>query len=124
MIGATERQFVDRQQEAVSPRVQRAVVQLAEAHDYAQDVRAESWQYAVEVESLLAAGAMAADLKRLVQDGYAEHAREVTRPEDASRRFAPSRRLDFTRRTCFVLTEAGLRLTCVVPNRMPRRRAA
>jgi hypothetical protein len=124
MIGARQRQFIDRQDEPVSPRVQRAVVQLAEAHDYAEDVQTGLWEFAVEIESLVGMGIMVADLKWLVQHGYVEHAREVTRHTDASRRFVPPRELKFAKRTCFVLTEAGLRLTRVTSTWMPQRRAA
>ena len=124
MIGPRERQFVERQGERAAPGVQRAVVQLAEARDYAQDAQLERWQYAVEIESLLAVGATVGDLKRLVEDGFVEQAREVTRPDDASRRFARPRRPGFSKRTCFVLTEAGLQLTCVAPKQMSQRRAA
>ena len=90
MIGARQRQFVERKTEPVPPCVQRAVVQLAEAHDYARDVQAELWQYAVEIESLMVTGAGVEDLQWLVQGGYVEHAREVTRPKDAC---APLRRV-------------------------------
>ena len=64
MIGAKQRHFIERLEEAVPPSVQRAVVQLAEAHDYAQDAEAEPWQFAVEIESLLALGATVDDLER------------------------------------------------------------
>jgi hypothetical protein len=124
MIGARQRQFVGRQKEPVPPHVQRAVVQLAEAHDYARDVQAEPWQFAVEIESLVAVGAAWDDLHWLVQSGFAKHARETTRPGDSERRFATPRGLNFTKRTCFVLTAAGLRLTCVTPTWTTQRRAA
>ena len=124
MIGLRQRQFVGRQEEPVTPCVQRAVVQLAEAHDYARDTEAEPWQFAVEIESLMALGATVGDLNLLVHRGYAEHAREVTRLSDTSRRFTPPRGLGFAKRTCFVLTEAGLRLTAIGPRWMPQRRAA
>ncbi len=124
MIGARQRQFVERKTEPVPPCVLRAVVQLAEAHDYARDVQAELWQYAVEIESLMVTGAGVEDLQWLVQGGYVEHAREVTRPKDAARRFVASQGSSFAKRTCFVLTAAGLRLTCVMPAQMPQRRAA
>ena len=124
MLGARQRYFVERQEEQATPCLQRAVVQLAEAHDYAQDAQAEAWQFAVEIESLVALGATLDDLSQLVHGGHVEYACEVTRPGDALRRFAPPRGLGFARRTCFVLTEAGLRLTSVGPRWMPQRRAA
>lgn len=124
MIGARQRQFVEQQVKPVAPCVQRAVVQLAEAHDYAQDAQADPWQFAVEIANLVAVGVTVDDLHQLVQGGYVEHAGEVTRPEDPARRFAPPRGSNFTKKTCFVLTETGLRLTCLRPTWAPRRRAA
>ena len=65
------------------------------------------------------------NLRWLLEGGYVEHAREVTGPKDLSPRFVPSRGSKFSKRACFVLTEAGLRLTCVTaPVQMPLRRAA
>ncbi len=125
MIGARQRSFVAPRGEWVAPDLGRAVVQLAEAHDYAQDGAVEPWQYAVEIDSLFAVGATERDLRWLLEGGYVEHAREVTGPKDLSRRFVPSRGSKFSKRACFVLTEAGLRLTCVTaPVQMPLRRAA
>jgi hypothetical protein len=124
MIGPRQRQFDNRQEVSLPPCMQRAVVQLAEAHDYACDAQADPWQYAVEIESLLELGATGDDLQALVQDGFVVQAREVTRIADTVRRFATPRGSDFTKRTCFVLTDAGLQLTSVTSAPMPRRRAA
>lgn len=125
MIGGRQRIFVAPRGEWSAPCLQRAVVQLAEAHDYGQDGEVEPWQYAVEIESLFAVGATESDLRWLVEGGYVEHAREVTGPRDLSRRFMASRGSKFSKRACFVLTEAGLRLTCATtPEQMPLRRAA
>ena len=86
MIGPTQRRFARRQERSVPQRANCAVVQLAEAYDYAQkDREGEPWQFAVEMESLLAVGVTIDDLAWLVQGRYIEHAREVTRPEDAWR---------------------------------------
>jgi hypothetical protein len=123
-MGRNARGAEKHKEEPVAACVQNAVVQLAEAHDYAQDVEAEPWQYAVEIGNLKAVGASDSDLRWLAERGYVEHAREVTRPGDASRRFAPPRGACFAKRTCFILTKAGLRLTSVTSCRTPRRRAA
>ena len=66
------------------------------------------WDFAVEMDNLLAAGLSTSDLRWLVRRGYLEHGYEVTRPQDVARRFRPCRNLAFAERTCFVLTEAGL----------------
>ena len=44
----------------------------------------------------------------LVCQGYLEHAREITTPEDNSREFRQQVALAFTKQTCFVLTKAGM----------------
>ena len=75
MFGAIKRDFVGRQGEQVAACVRRAVVQLAVARDYAQDVQVEPWQFAVEIDSLLAVEVTASDLSWLVQGGYVECAR-------------------------------------------------
>ena len=72
-------------------------MQLAEAHDYALDVQVEPWQFAMEIESLVAQGVTASDLDWLVQGGYAEHAREVTRPGDSAP-FRTAARVELYRR--------------------------
>ncbi len=77
------------------------------------DVRADRWQYAVEIHSLRRLGLTARDLKWLVSNGYAEHAREVTTPPDRTRKFCAGRKLVFTDQTCFVATTAGMSLTTI-----------
>ena len=84
---------------------------MAEAHDYAADSHCGPWQYAVEIDSLLAGGVTAIDLHWLVKSGYAEHAREVTRLSDEERIFRAPRGASFTKRTCFVVTGKGAGLT-------------
>jgi hypothetical protein len=86
---------------------------LAEARDYAYDMQCDLWDFAVEIEALQACGLSAADLCWLVSHGYAEQRQEVTRRRDPARRFRPARSFDFSKRTCFVVTSAGLRLTTV-----------
>ncbi len=115
MIGGKQRRFIESAGQHVAPHIQAAIVQLAEAHDYARDVRLDLWQYAVEIDCLTKFGLTASDLRWLVSNGYAELAREVTKPDDATRKFQRVRKLIFTKRTCFILTHVGLRLTTVKP---------
>jgi hypothetical protein len=90
--------------------VRSALAQLTRADACARDARCSPWDFAVEMASLVAEGLTTSDLRWLVRKGYLEHAREMTRPQDAVRRFRSCRNLAFAERTCFVLTETGVRL--------------
>jgi hypothetical protein len=94
-----------------------AMVELATAHNYAQDVRCDRWQFAVEIEHLTAMGLTADDIRWLVARSYIEVAREVSRYSDTLRKFQPLRSVRFGKKTCFVITAAGLRLITVEPRR-------
>jgi hypothetical protein len=105
------------------------LLQLAEAHQFAEDLGCDHWEFAIGMESLVAQGLSASVLRWLASRGYVEHALEVTTSRDAMRRFRPSRNLSFLRRTCFVLTEAGVSFVAALsseitnrlsPNRLPR----
>jgi hypothetical protein len=87
-----------------------ALAQLAKARDYAQDLQCDPWEFAVEIERLLALGIGSSDLRWLIKKGYVEHAREITHSGDSARRFQPARSLAFTRATCFSVTQSGLAL--------------
>ena len=113
MIGEMQRRIAATAVNRIAPRIQPGIVQLAESCDYAHDVRADRWQYAVEIDSLRKLGLTTGDLEWLVGNGYAEHAREVTKPDDRTRKFRGGRKLVFTERTCFVVTAAGMSLTTV-----------
>ena len=63
--------------------------------------------------SLRRLGLTARDLKWLVSNGYAKHAREVTKPEDRTRKFRAGRTLVLTDQSCFVATTAGMSLTTI-----------
>ncbi|MGW8258081.1 MAG: hypothetical protein ACWGMZ_11385 [Thermoguttaceae bacterium] len=87
-----------------------AFAQLAHAYDCAQSAQCSPWEFAVELESLTAEGLTTSDLRWLLRKGYIEHAYEVTRARSATRKFQSCCNLAFTKRTCFVLTETGVRL--------------
>ena len=95
----------------VSPEASLALAQMAKAHGYACDMGVGPWEFAVEIERLIAVGATTSDLRWLVLMGYVEHAREVTQPDDSVRQFEPQANLSLPERTCFILTEAGLSAT-------------
>lgn len=88
-------------------RFRAALELLLEAHHYAQDLGFDSWQFAIELDSLAATGLLPNDLRWLLWKGYAEHAQEVTGAEDTKRVFRPSTPPIFSDRTCLILTELG-----------------
>ena len=90
---------------------QAALEELARAASYAVEADCSPWDFAVELETLTHAGLTTSDLRWLVTRGYLEHAYELTGDGDAHRRFQPCRHLAFGKRTCFVLTDRGSRLT-------------
>ena len=81
--------------------------ELVSSWDCARDIGSDPWEFAVEIGDLMALGLGRSGLRWLVRKGYAEHAREVIRSGDSLRRFQPELSLAFTKRTCFILTDAG-----------------
>lgn len=81
---------------------------LLQSQLYAEDVGADCWEFALDLAELKAVGLTSSDLRWLVLKGYAQHARELTLPGDAQRSFRPSKSLTLSKRTCFVITEAGI----------------
>jgi hypothetical protein len=80
---------------------------LLEAADYARVLDRGLWDFAVEIDRLVAAGANYNDLRWLVCRGYVDHAREITLAGGPIREFDHPGGLSFQQQTCFVLTEAG-----------------
>jgi hypothetical protein len=85
-----------------------ALAQLAKAHDYARDLQCDLWEFAVEIDRLLALPVSTSDLRWLIRKGYVEHAREITHSGDLARKFQPANNLAFSRATCFLATQSGL----------------
>jgi hypothetical protein len=83
-----------------NPAVEKALGILLEGYDYAQDLQASPWEFAVELPTLLAAGCTSNTLRWLVLRGYAEQA--VRSPEGRAANGATS-----ADGTCFVLTALG-----------------
>jgi hypothetical protein len=90
--------------------LQSALAQLAHADACARNAQCNPWEFAVEIGSLTAEGLTTSDLRWLIRKGYLEHAHEITRANDKSRRFQLSKNLAFSQRTCFILTESGIHL--------------
>jgi hypothetical protein len=85
-----------------------ALAVLLEAYEAAQSVGRKVWDFAVEIATVRAKGLSNSDLRRLVCQGYVEHARETTPAQSGRRRtFRGENQLSFCARTCLVLTDAG-----------------
>ena len=84
-----------------------ALAHFAKARDYARDVQCDPWEFAIEIERLVSLGVTTSDLRWLVKKGYIEHACEVTRPNDAARRFERRQNLAFTAESCFLLADTA-----------------
>jgi hypothetical protein len=110
LLEFAERIVLDPQTLSGNRSLRSALAHLAHADACARSEQCSPWEFAVEIESLITEGLTASDLRWLVRKGYVEHAFEVTRARDAARRFQPCRNLAFSKRTCFVLTEAGAQL--------------
>jgi hypothetical protein len=91
-------------------RLQPALQLLLEAHEYAREVACDSWQFAVEIDALYAAGLTNSDLRWLLHAAYAEQARELTAEDDPARTFGPDGGRRLGEASCFVLTPAGVLL--------------
>ena len=84
-----------------------AMAELWKAWQYAQSPPRDPWEFAVEIKRLKEHSLTETDFRWLVAQGYLEHAREITTPEDRHRRFRRAAALHFSRRTCFILTPSG-----------------
>jgi len=85
-----------------------ALLQLANARRYATELEFDAWDFAVEVHCLHRAGLTTSDLRWLLCKGYVAHAAEISPPGADRRQFKKLGLLRLTKRTCFVLTDAGL----------------
>lgn len=97
-----------RQEESDSVAIVAGIKELLKAYQYARDAGRVVWDLAVEISLLHRLGLTPSDFRWLVCKGYVEHARDVTRPDDDSREFRPCAKLLYTKRSCFVLTDAGV----------------
>ncbi len=87
--------------------------ELLRAQAYADDLRQDRWDFAVELDAFRGYGMTRTDLRWLVCKGYLEHRREVTRRGAGRREFKPENELLFSKRSCFVLTRTGQRFARV-----------
>lgn len=89
------------------PRIERGLISLLEARDYARDLQTSIWDFAVELASLRELQLTKSDLRWMLGRGLVEQAIEVTMMGDTERSFRQSLRPLFSKRACFVLTSSG-----------------
>jgi len=81
---------------------------LVQARHYAHQIGRDVWDFAVEINALRSTGLTNSDLRWLVCMGYAGHAQEICQVGGGTRSFRDIG-MSLSRRSCFVLTEDGLR---------------
>ena len=94
----------------LTPSMKTALRLLLQAHDAAACLNQDRWDFALEIHALEKAGINNSALRSLICQGFVEHRIEQTRPGANRRSFGSPRSLRIQRRSCFVLTELGLRI--------------
>lgn len=82
--------------------------ELLKAIEYAVERNVSPWQFAVEIGCLRGLEFSNNDLRWLVAAGFLTHGIETTSAVDASRSFQSPEVLEFSDKSCFVLTQDGL----------------
>lgn len=80
---------------------------LRQAYCYAHALERNSWDFAVELSVLTAAGMSLSDVRWLLCLQYLAHAEEIYGGDRDERQFVPAGNLRFSDRSSFVLTEVG-----------------
>ncbi len=112
----------DDRNDLLPARISKATDLLLEAYRYARSLEQDLWNFSVEIKILRDLGLTQNDFRWLVCRGLVEHAREVTRVGDDDREFQPTGKLLFSKRTCFVLTEAGVAFSEAINGAAPESR--
>ena len=85
-----------------------ALSNLLRAHEYADEVGVDPWQFALEWRLMKARGLEETDVRYLVARGLVEFRREISLPAAFERRFIAHEVPRLSHDTAFVLTPAGL----------------
>ncbi len=86
----------------------RSLDDLLSAHEHAQYVDADRWQFAIELTELRSGGLSRTDIRRLIHEGLVDHAFETTDADSPDRQFKPTASTRFTEASCFILTDDGV----------------
>lgn len=91
----------------LTPSMRRGMELLTVAYDYAREVQRDDWEFALEIQSLAAAGVNNSELRWLVCKGLVRHAEEKNSDGKKARAFQQAGDVTFSERSCFVLTKEG-----------------
>jgi hypothetical protein len=92
----------------LSGRFQLALRVLIDAHESAEDVGRDPWDFAVEIQNLRELGLTTTEFRWLSCKGLVLHQQEVSDSRENKRRFKSEGVLHFSRSSCFVVTDEGL----------------
>jgi hypothetical protein len=92
----------------IPARVRGALTLLFESHEYAEDLAANLWDFAVELDTMRDVGLTNSDIRWLVGKQLVDHAREITLPGEQHRAFRNGSPLALADGTCFVLSKQGV----------------
>lgn len=81
---------------------------LRTARHYAEQLSLNPWDFAEEISSLRHLGLSNGDLRWLICKQFVEHGRESTKAGAEHREFKHVGGLRFSKKSCFVITDAGL----------------
>ena len=109
-VGPARRHGGDEIPEVLKEMLKGGLSLLWRGFEYARDLETDSWEFAVECESLYQSGLSAIDLRWLLARGYVESAMKTSPEARESQLFETSRPLGVPQ-TRFVLTKAGAALT-------------
>ena len=90
-------------------RVKPALLELRKALEFARQTDEDHWQFALTIEHLARQGLSFNDLRMLSTNGIIESADEIPAENgDQRRSYMPAPHLQFTDRSCFVLSRQGM----------------
>lgn len=122
-MSSTPPQDPSRQLHDLPPFAPAALAELLKAYELTQDQQEDPWQFAVSITELSKAGLSSTDLRWLVSRDHLQHGRETTRPRARRRRFCRGVSMDFSERSCFLLTPDGAAyLRRLLPQQRPGRK--
>jgi hypothetical protein len=85
-----------------------ALASLLEGHAYAKSLNHDVWQFALGIAALRQGGLSLNDIRWLLYRKLVLHGLETTQPGEDRRTFRAAGAMRFDRRSCFVLSEAGM----------------
>ena len=92
------------------PALSQCMEGLLRSFQYAQDVDADLWEFALKSDELIGGCLNKSDLRWLVVKGFMEHRYELSVSEDFVRLFSDPVLGEITEHSCFVITASGIQM--------------